>query len=248
MTSTSMARLQDVVRINATGALDGIIRLELFNVLKDFLQRTDAWLMELPVYIIPTTNDYQLQTGQNVIVNRLMDLNRPPPGTVVPEYAPMCPPQFLSVVQGAAQGQANAEAQNPLFRTKRAGILLNAGAKCPILRIVENPTTSETWIATVGLTTCDPTDADGFVAPPDWVVEKYLTYIASGVIMRLMLQPGKPYSSMPGSQYHGRMYNQGVGLARTEVRRMFTYGAQRWVFPQGWNGRYRYFGSYTGTA
>jgi hypothetical protein len=67
------------------------------------------------------------------------------------------------------------------------------------------------------------------------VIEKYLNYLANGVNMRLMLQPGKPYSSLPGSQYHGRMFNQGVGLCRTEVRRMFTYGSQRWNFPGGWN-------------
>jgi hypothetical protein len=67
------------------------------------------------------------------------------------------------------------------------------------------------------------------------VLEKYMNYLANGVNMRLMLQPGKPYTSLPGSQYHGRMFNQGIGLCRTEIRRMFTYGSQRWQFPGGWN-------------
>ena len=248
MTTTNMARLNDLVRIQAPGALDGIIRLEIFEVLKEFFQRTNIWLLELPVYIVPATNDYQLNTGQNVVVNRLMGLDRPrspppPNGSWPPSYVPTCPPQYLSVTQ--SEDQPYTEAQNPLFRARRAGALLTTG-KCPILRIMQNPNENELWIVTLALTVCDPTDPDGFVTPPDWIMEKYLSHMASGVLMKLYLQPGKPYSSTPGAQYHGRKFNEGVGLARTEVRNMFAYGAARWNFPSGWNSRFRYFGSYTG--
>ena len=132
-----------------------------------------------------------------------------------------------------------------MFRTGRAGALLNAGSKCPILRIMENPQVDEMWVATLALTPCDPTDSEGFVNPPDWVMEKYLSYIRSGIASQLMLQPGKPYSSMPGSQYHGRKFNEGVGLCRTEVRNMFGYGGQRWMYPQGWNSRFRFTGAFS---
>ena len=231
MTTTNMARLQDMVRISAPGALDGVIRLEMFNVLKEFFQRTNAWLLEVPVYVVPTSNDYQIETGQNVVVNRLMGVGRMPSPLPL-SYAPTCPPQYLSV---SSDDTASAESQNPTFRNWRAGALLNAGTKCPILRISQNPGVPETWLATIALTPCDPTDSDGFVAPPDWVLEKYLAYIRSGIVSQLMLQPGKPYSSIPGSQYHGRKFNEGVGLARTDVRNMFGYGVQHWQFPQGWN-------------
>jgi hypothetical protein len=238
MTTTNLARMQDIVRMNCGGALDGIIRAESFNVLKEFFQRTNAWLLEITVFIVPTTNDYQIETGQNVIVNRLMSLERPrspptPDGEFPPDYLPMCPPQYLPVTQ--SENQPYSEAQNPLFRTRRSGVLLNAGTKCPLLRISQNPAANETWIATLALNICDPLDMDGFASPPDWIMEKYLDYLASGVCKRLMLQAGKPYSSQPGASYHGRKYNEGVGLARTEARNMFTYGAQRWSFPGGWN-------------
>jgi hypothetical protein len=238
MTTTNFARLQDIVRMNAPGALDGIIRMACYYAMKEFFDSTDAWLLEVPIYIDPTTNDYQISTCQNVIVNRLMALERPrspppPTGPWPPDYLPMQPPQYLRVAQ--SEDQPYTEAQNPLFRTRRAGALLNAGSKCPFLRIAENPSTNEVWIATLSLNVCDPTDPDGFTTPPDWVMEKWLEYIASGVCRRLMVQPGKPYSSTQGAQYHGRMFNQGIGIARTEVRRMFSYGSQRWAFPGGWN-------------
>ena len=38
--------------------------MEVFNVLKEFFQRTDAWLLELPVYIVPQINDYQLNPAR----------------------------------------------------------------------------------------------------------------------------------------------------------------------------------------
>jgi len=236
MTTTNMARLNDMVRMTCGGALDGVIRMEMYNTLKDWFQRTDSWLLEVPIYIQANTNDYQVGTGQNVVVNRLMGLDRPasppPPGDfLVPPYLPMCPPQYLTTLGP----NVDSETQDPLMRTQRVGVLLNAGERCPILRIRDNPSANEIWIATLALTPCDPTDADGFTQPPNWVMEKYLNALASGVNMRLMLQPGKPYSSLPGSQFHGRMYNQGVGTCRTEVRRMFTYGSQRWNFPGGWN-------------
>ena len=134
MTTTNMARLNDMVRMTCGGALDGVIRMEMYNTLKDWFQRTDSWLLEVPIYIQPYTNDYQIGTGQNVVVNRLMGLDRPrsPPPSgepLVPPYLPMCPPQFLST----AGPTMDSEAQDPLFRSQRTGVLLNAGAKCPIL-------------------------------------------------------------------------------------------------------------------
>jgi len=235
MTTTNMARLNDMVRMTCGGALDGVIRMEMFNALKEWFQRTDSWLLEVPIYIQPNTNDYQVNTGQSVSVNRLVGLDRPnspPPAgeALVPPYLPMCPPQYLTTYD-----RQGSEAQDPNMRSQRVGVLLNAGAKCPILRIRDNPSANEIWIATLALNICDPVDSEGFTQPPDWVMEKYLNYLANGVNMRLMLQPGKPYSSTQGAQFHGRMWNQGIGLCRTEVRRMFTYGSQRWNFPGGWN-------------
>ena len=245
--STNMARINDMVRMSAGGALDGVVRMEMYNTLKEFFQRSDAWILELPVYIVPQSNDYQLETGQNIVINRLMGLGRVdnlPNGTPDVSYLPMCPPQYLM----SGQHGAGSEAQDPRLRVQRAGVLLNAGAKCPILRIDHNPSENEIWVAILAVNICDPVDSEGFTSPPDWVLEKYMSYIASGVLMRLMLQPGKPYSSPQGATYHGRKFNEGVGIARTEVRRMFTYGSQRWEYPGGWNSGKRNTGFNAGHA
>jgi hypothetical protein len=231
MATNSLVRLSDAARMQCVGALDGVIRFELFNVVKDFFARSNAWLMELPVFIVPQTNDYGIDTCQNAVVNRLMLLSRPDnPGSFVSAYVPGCPPQYLQ-----SNPSGGIESMNPLMRSPRDGVLLNAGTKCPVLRIRWNPQVTETWVAMLALNVTDPTDGDGLPnGPPDWLLEKYNLTLTDGLISRLMLQAGKPYASPPGAEFHGKRYNQGVGTARNEVRDMFTFGGQRWAFPGGW--------------
>ena len=112
--STNIVRLQDMVRVSAPGALDGVIRIEVFNVLKEFFQRTDAWLLELPVYIVPQINDYQLNPCQNVVVNRLMGLGRADNPNAVFHLRADVP---AAVFCCERDGYTANEGQNPLFRT-----------------------------------------------------------------------------------------------------------------------------------
>jgi len=231
VTTTPIARILDQARIDCPGSLDGILRNVFYYTLKDFLARSNTWLFELAVYVTPASNDYQISTGQNAAVIRLMSLDVPRNQLVTPiEYVPMCPPQYIAVLE-----QNNVqEAMNPLYRVKREGVLLNPGTVNPILRIQLNPEVTETWIATLSLNIIDPMDVNGLPVLPEWIIEKYTDELVHGVVSRMMAQGGKPYSNEQGAMYHGRKFNQGVGKARQEIRQMFSYGAQRWNFPGGW--------------
>jgi hypothetical protein len=55
--------------------------------------------------------------------------------------------------------------------------------------------------------------------------------ILDGVLHRLYLQPGKPYSSAQLSQAHGRRYRSGVQEARAVAQKQYTNGPGRWSFP-----------------
>jgi hypothetical protein len=231
MTTTPIARILDQTRRYCPGVLDGTARDELYYTMKEMFQRTNCWIFELPVYVTPASNDYQISTGQNVAVIRLMTLDRPRTQLVSPiEYVPMCPPQYIAVL---AQNNIQ-EAMNPLYRVRREGVLLNPGSCSPILRIELNPQVTETWIATLALNIIDPMDVDGLPVVPEWIVEKYTDDIFNGVVSRLMTQGGKSYSNEKGAAFHGRKFNQSVGKIRQEIRDMFKYGGQRWGFPGGW--------------
>lgn len=236
--SLSLVRLLDTVRIDCAGVTDGILRKVLFDTLREFFRRSNIWLFELPIYIVPTTNDYVLNTCQNASIIRLMALERPqyfpvsgdptdPANQVT--YVPGCPPQFIqypTVIPGY-------ETQNPYPRVPRDGGLLNAGSKSVVLRILWNPGSPDVWIATLSLSVADPTDPNGLpVEMPDWIIEKYYDYIAQGITGKLQLSPNKSYSSPKMAEYNMRKFHEGVGLARTEVRNFFNYAGQRWIFPQ----------------
>ena len=227
--SVSMVRLLDETRTECSGATDGTMRRVLFNILREFFRRSNIWLFELPVYIVPTTNDYVINTCQNANIIRLMMVAKPTyPIADPPIYVPGCPPQFLQFQQ-----QPSYETQNPYPRIPMDGGLLNAGIKCPILRIVWNPGYASTWIAVLSLSVADPVDSQGMPTDiPDWIIEKYYDYIAHGLTARLMLQINKPYSNSKMAEYHMRKFHEGVGLARTESRHSFVFAGQKWVYPQ----------------
>ena len=224
MTTTNFARLQDRARIAAPGALDGVIRLELYDTLKEFFGRTDAWLFELPVFIVQDTNDYQVDTCQKAIVQRLMALERPrspvpPNGPWPPGYVPMCPPQYLTVSDA---NNMPVESQNPSFRTRRSGVLLNAGSRCPYLRISDNPNVTETWIATLSLNISDPMDADGF--------ERLLRSLESGaieVIARDLTEPSPLALEVLSARPYAFLDD-----APLEERRTQAVMSRRWLDPQ----------------
>lgn len=237
MTTRALNRIIDTARIHCPGAGEGMMRLEIFNVLKQFFSRTNLWLFEMIVGIQRNSNDYMLDSGQDAAITRLMSINRPrtqPP--LPPVYLPTDPPQYLELWTVEGQYGTN-EAINPLYSVPRDAILLNAGTKCPIMRIRWNPQADELWIVTLTMNVSDPTDDEGMPNVPDWIVDKYGECITDGVISKLMLQPGKPYSSQAGAAFHGRRHFQSIGQARQDARHMNTYGSQRWAFPQNFNYR-----------
>ena len=69
--------------------------VRVFNVFKEFFQRSDAWLLELPVYIVPQISDYQINPCQNVVVNRLMGLGRSDNPNAVVQLCADVPPTIL---------------------------------------------------------------------------------------------------------------------------------------------------------
>lgn len=100
------------------------------------------------------------------------------------------------------------------------------------------PSTNDTYTVQVVLTVNDPVDAEDYPEAPDWVINLYMNDIISGVLGRMMAQPAKPYSNAALAVVHTRSFQAATAVARAEANRRFTFGAQRWRFPQSFN-RYK---------
>lgn len=205
MTTSAISRIMDGVRIQAPGAMEGAIRLEFFNALKDFLARSDAWKEDIIIPIQPNWPYYELPPFTQALVNRLLWLEGQPPAS--------------STTQPAQSG------------TPQHGWLERAGTSA-ILKLGCPPSVAQTWCAHVALVVADPTDNEGLPSLPEWIVEKYHDYIQSGVLSRMAAHPGKPYSNDKIALLHGRRFSEGTALAKKEARQGHLADGQRWSFPQ----------------
>ena len=63
-------------------------------------------------------------------------------------------------------------------------------------------------------------------------MEKYHDYLLSGLLSRVLVHPGKPYSNEKLAMFHGRKFNVGVMTATKEAQEGFINNGQNWQFPQ----------------
>lgn len=211
MTTVSINRILDGVRVQTPGCLDGTLRMELFNVTKEFCQRSDIWRESVHIHIQPNIHEYTIHSQDRALINRLL------------------------AVEGSHRTTGSDKHLFGVPRVPQEGYLDIAGENA-ILRIPRPPSEKEEWQAHISLAPIDPTDSEGLPRLPNYIVEKYQDSIQSGLLSRLMMYPGKPYSSPQMAQFHGRRFYTGVNLAKKEARQGFQLAGQRWVFPQQFAG------------
>jgi hypothetical protein len=104
-----------------------------------------------------------------------------------------------------------------------------------VIEIGYSPSTATTWHAVVAKTPKEPTNAENY---PDigvdfvWVLDKYREALTFGILARLQMMPGKPYSNMQQARYNNQYYISERGKARTDAIKANVFGGQRWVYPQ----------------
>jgi hypothetical protein len=75
VTAAPYNRILDSARVRLPGALDGAMQLELFNVLKEFTQRTNIWREEISFSAVAGETEYDLSSSTpSATINRLLGL------------------------------------------------------------------------------------------------------------------------------------------------------------------------------
>lgn len=106
------------------------------------------------------------------------------------------------------------------------------------------PKTDEVYRATVALTVADPTQRDGYVSFPKWVLDKYRAVILDGLLGKMFSQPSKPFTNTQMAVYHLRKFKAGISDGRVECQRNNVYRSQAWRFPSFAGGSQRKGGGY----
>ena len=99
------------------------------------------------------------------------------------------------------------------------------------ITLASYPSSPARYIATVALTVSDPTQRNGYVSFPDWVLAKYRGVFLNGLLGKMMSQPAKPYTNTQLSVYYIKLFNSGKSAARVDAQRANVYRAQAWNFP-----------------
>lgn len=96
-------------------------------------------------------------------------------------------------------------------------------------RTVDQP---YTLVATLALYALDPVDGDGNPTFPSWILDDYFDTLFSGMLYRMFIKPGKPWTNAALAATRYRMYKMGRGLALADITRENIYNGQSWAFPQ----------------
>ena len=207
MASLDLTRLMANCRVHLPGALDTAIQFELFNVLDDFFQNTNIWQEDITFNV--TAGDFAV-------------LGQPAPDKAVIYYIEQSSVSNMIRLMGIMDNN----------NLPVAGYMVTPGE----ITLQLSPGNTTTFTATVALTIDDPVAASGanagFPEFPDWVLDRYLMGIISGVVSRMMMQPAKPYSSPQLSTYHGRKFSQATQRAKGEALHQNVNNGQTWSFPQ----------------
>lgn len=99
------------------------------------------------------------------------------------------------------------------------------------ITLASYPSSPARYIVTVALTVSDPTQRDGYVSFPDWVLAKYRGVFLNGLLGKMMSQPAKPYTNTQLSVYYIKLFNSGKSAARVDAQRANVFRAQAWNFP-----------------
>lgn len=104
--SSVITRIMDEARVNLPGASDGTMRMLMFNVCKEFTQRSNAWRDSIEFTACHDCSEYDIATTENAVINRLIwvEGKRPNPpqiGSAYPGVLAMAGAATVKLIIGA---------------------------------------------------------------------------------------------------------------------------------------------------
>lgn len=203
MATAQLQRLFNNARVKIPGAIDDMLKLELYNVLFEFFTDSNIWQDQLAVPVTTATATYTLTPSDTSQITRLMSVN-------------------TSATNGSLQVFATMQVPGTM-------ILKNTPTVADTLVVVIAKTVIDP--VSSGSPGDDPIQY-GFPNYPTWVVDKYFLGILDGLIGQMMAQTAKPWTNEKLAVFHLRKFQQVITTARNEANRMNVFGAQRWTYPQ----------------
>ena len=192
-------------RIELTGASEAGIKQALWGTIKEFLADTESWIEIQSLLVTAGVQDYVLSPRDGGQIVRLVGVLN---GNLCPVNAVMPNIPTLNVI-------------TPITVTSIDTVV------DPQATTASNP-----WTVCIVKNIQLPATRDRIPVCPVFVLQIYSEAIKSGVVGKMMLQPGKPHTNLPLAKYHLAKFRDQIGIARTQTWNQNLQGGQRWCFPQ----------------
>lgn len=235
-------RLMQTLRVEAPGAPDGIIQLQLFNVMDEFFRRTNAWRFANDVELKENVREYPLDLPTDTQFVRMLGAARnglPVPaapavggtasisslGLLVPELTfPDGDSEFAPSETDLASGVFTYAVYRPEYVTF-TGPTDEEARKFPISLVM----------ALTLATSCIECDCAEW-GLEEWMYDMFFQDWIDGTLGRLMGMASKPWSNTTLGPYHARRFRNAMAFRKQEANRGFAYGVPGWRYPRqgGW--------------
>lgn len=231
-------RIMQTLRVQAPGATDPIIQLQLFNVMDEFFRRTSAWRYEDDITLVEGETEYGFGVPADSMVVRLIAVNH--------NGVPVASAQGGGVVQHALGTlepdmtfpDGDADFAPALSDLDSGGVFSYAIYRPNYISVTTPPDEEKRKYplkALLALTlapSCIECDC-GDWSVPDWMYDTFFQDWLDGTLGRLYAMPAKPWSSPVHAQYHGRRFRNAMAQRKPQANKGFTYGIPGWRFPRG---------------
>jgi hypothetical protein len=195
-------------RIKLPGASDTGIKAEFYEVCKEFLEDSNAWVEHVYLPVTAGVQEYNLipkRGGQIIRLSGVFDGNRIPVAATMPEFGRLHIrwPINISSIVPVAGAPYTLSSSNPY-----------------LVAFVKNLD--------------EPTTKDMLPVVPEFLLKVYSIHVLDGLLGKMMGQQAKSFSNAQMSLYHLKRFRTGINIAKVAALRQNTQGAQNWMFPRGW--------------
>jgi hypothetical protein len=224
------------LRTQVPGATDAMLNIQVFNVVDEFLRRTNAWLEQYEIALEENLQEYPLAVPAGASVVRLMSVTHndvPVPsagsGIIQQSIGRLAPEQIFP------DGDTSYE---PSETDLTGGVFTYAiyepdyitTSSAPDAEAIKFP--MKVVMALSLGSTCLECDC-GDWSIPEWMWDMYFQAWLDGTLSRFYGMPMKPWSNEKHAIIHGRKYRNRMAYHKQEIARGFSYGTPHWRFPRG---------------
>ncbi len=215
--------LLNQARVKLPGSSDQGIKHELYEVLHEFFDTTNAWKQDVQIQVQPLIQAYNISvlSGQIIRLFTVLDQN------LIQQPAVLMAPSLPGPPGGSTSGPTSINLPpNPSTMADFMTLSLQLQYSNP-----------QTFTASLITNVTQPNDNHGIPDMPDWTLAKFGRVILDGLLGKMMGQPSKSYTQDSLSVYHLKRFRDGMAMVRVAMTRSNSVGSQNWAFPQQFRTR-----------